>query len=88
MKFSIGYNHDIKLLDILDIYKNNIDALYFPIPGKYLGSGRHILQKRNYLNEIPKIVKKCNLLNIKSQLLLNATCEGEKGLEKKDMTFS
>lgn len=83
MKFSIGYNHDIKLLDLLDVYKDNIEALYFPIPNQYLGSGRHIFQKSSYVNEIPKIIKKCNSLNIKSQLLLNATCEGEKGLEKK-----
>ncbi|MFH0799261.1 MAG: tetratricopeptide repeat protein [Pseudomonadota bacterium] len=82
MKFSIGYNHDIKLLDLLDVYKDNIEALYFPIPRQYLGSGRHIPQKNGYLNEIPEIIKKCASLNIKSQLLLNATCEGESGLEK------
>jgi len=83
MKFSIGYNHDIKLLNFLDVYKDNIEALYFPIPRQYSGSGRHIPQKNSYLNEIPEIIKKCNSLNIKSQLLLNATCEGESGLEKK-----
>jgi len=83
MKFSIGYNHDIKLLDLLDVYKDNIEALYFPIPNQYLGSGRHIPQKSSYPNEIPELIKKCTLLNIKSQLLLNATCEGGKGLEKK-----
>ncbi|MDP8216451.1 MAG: tetratricopeptide repeat protein [Candidatus Kaelpia imicola] len=83
MKFSIGYNHDIKLLSLLDVYEDNIEAFYFPIPRQYLGSGRHITQKSNYVNEIPKIIKKCNSLNIKSQLLLNATCAGELGLEKK-----
>jgi collagenase-like PrtC family protease len=83
MKFSIGYNHDIKLLDLLDVYKDNIEALYFPIPHQYLSSGRLIPQKNSYLNEIPEIIKKCNSLNIKSQLLLNATYEGELGLEKK-----
>jgi|GEM_PF-881711 len=83
MKFSIGYNHDIKLLNLLDVYKDNIESLYFPIPRQYLGSGRHILQKNSYSNEIPEIIKKCNLLNIRPQLLLNATCEGESGLEKK-----
>jgi len=82
MKFSIGYNHDIKLLDLLEVYKDNIEALYFPIPNQYLGTGRCIPQKNSYLNEIPEIIKKCNSLNIKSQLLLNATCEGESGLEK------
>ncbi|MCX5694736.1 MAG: U32 family peptidase [Candidatus Omnitrophica bacterium] len=81
MKFSIGYNQDINLLDLLDAYKDNIEAFYFPIPRQYVGSGRHSSQKSSYLNEIPKIIKKCNLLNIKSQLLLNATCEGKDGLE-------
>jgi tetratricopeptide (TPR) repeat protein len=83
MKFSIGYNQDIKLLDLLDVYKDNIESLYFPIPRQYLGSGRSTPQKNSYLNEIPEVIKKCNSLKIKSQLLLNATCEGESGLEKK-----
>jgi len=83
MKFSIGYNHDIKLVDLLDIYKDNIESFYFPIPYQYFGSGRYIPQKGSYLNEITEIIKKCNSLNIKSQLLLNATCEGKSGLEKK-----
>jgi len=83
MKFSIGYNHDIRLLELLDIYKDNIEALYFPIPQRYLGSGRYIPPKKDYLNEVPELIKKCKRLNIKSQLLLNATCEGASGLEKK-----
>lgn len=83
MKFSIGYNHDIKLLNILEKYKDNIDALYFPIPRRYLGSGRVLPQKINYANEIPLLIKKCKSLNIKSQLLLNATNAGNKGLEQK-----
>jgi len=80
MRFSIGYNHDIKLLDLLDIYKEHIEALYFPIPLQYLGSGRNILQPKSYIKEIPEIIERCNSLNITSQLLLNATCEGESGL--------
>ncbi len=83
MKFSIGYNHDIKLLNILETYKDNIDALYFPIPRRYSGSGRVLPQKINYANEIPSLIKKCKSLNIKSQLLLNATNAGNKGLEQK-----
>jgi len=69
-------------LNFLDVYKNNIEALYFPIPSQYLGSGRDIPQKSTYPDEIPKLIKKCSSLNIKSQLLLNATCEGKAGLEK------
>lgn len=82
MKFSIGYNYDIKLLKLLEAYKDNIEAFYFPIPNQYLGSGRSILQKNSYVNEIPELIKKCNLLGIKSQLLLNATCAGESGLNR------
>lgn len=83
MKFSIGYNHDIKLLDLLNVYEDNIEAIYFPIPEQYLGSGRDIPQNSSYPNEIPELINKCASLNIKSQLLLNATCEGKSGLEKK-----
>jgi len=82
MKFSIGYNYDIKLLDLLDIYKKHIEAFYFPIPVQYLGSGRIILEPHDYIQEIPRIVAKCNSLNITSQLLLNATCEGNSGLNR------
>jgi tetratricopeptide (TPR) repeat protein len=80
MKFSIGYNHDLKLLDLLDIYKANIEALYFPIPEYYLGTGRQIPQSKGYINQIPRIIAKCNSLNITPQLLLNATYEGKLGL--------
>jgi len=83
MKFSIGYNHDIKLLDLLGSYKDNIESFYFTIPLQYLRSGRRIPQENSYLHEIPEIIKKCNSLNLRSQLLLNATCGGEHGLEKK-----
>ncbi len=82
MKFSIGYNHDTKLLELLDVYKNNIEALYFPAPESYLGSGRIIPQPKNYINQIQEIIKKCNSLNITSQLLLNPTCEKESALGK------
>ncbi|MBU0687004.1 MAG: U32 family peptidase [Candidatus Margulisbacteria bacterium] len=82
MKFSIGYNHDPKLLDLLDDYKENIEALYFPIPNQYLGTGRGFKQKKSYPKEIPIIIKKCNSLKIKSQLLLNETCEGKPSLKK------
>jgi len=82
VKFSIGYNHDIGLLKILDAYKDNIEAFYFPIPSYYLGSGRHVFQRKGYAHEIPGIIRKCSSLNIRSQLLLNATCETEKRLGK------
>ena len=61
----------------------NIEALYFPIPQQYLGSGRGILQPKGYIHQIPKIIQRCNSLNITPQLLLNVTCEGESGLNNK-----
>lgn len=76
IKFSIGYNHDIESLTLLEKYKDNIEAIYFPIPSRYMGSGRDILQGEKYINEIPEIIKKCKTLNIGSELLMNATCEG------------
>lgn len=72
----------MKLLEILDIYKDNIEALYFPIPDYYLGSGRQIPQSKNYTNQIHEIITKCNSLNIMPQLLLNATYEGKRGLNE------
>ncbi|MBN1492820.1 MAG: U32 family peptidase [Candidatus Omnitrophica bacterium] len=83
MKFSIGYNHDAQLLDLLSSYQENIEALYFPAPVQYIGSGRITSPAHNYTQEIPNIIAKCTSLNITSQLLLNATCEGGVGLDKR-----
>jgi hypothetical protein len=83
MKFSIGYNFDIALLDLLTTYRGHIEALYFPIPDKYLGSGRDSYQPSSYPDDIHKLIDVCNSLNIRTQLLINATCGGKKGLEKK-----
>lgn len=82
MKFSIGYNYNIKTLGLLDTYANKIEALYFPIPRQYFNSGRDIEEPSLYIGQIPKIIKKCRSLNIMPQLLLNPTCEGEHGLTK------
>jgi tetratricopeptide (TPR) repeat protein len=80
MKFSIGYNLDIKTLDLLERYQSYIEALYFPIPSVYLGSGRISPQPESYMHQIPLIIKKCRTLNIKSQILLNPLYEGRLGL--------
>ena len=82
MKFSIGYNFDIKTLDLLEKYQSYIEALYFPIPSAYLGSGRGHLQPESYARQIPLIIKKCKSLNIKSQILLNPLYEGKAGLSR------
>jgi collagenase-like PrtC family protease len=81
-KFSIGYNNDIKMLQLLDSYKDNIESVYFSMPYKYAGSGRMLREPDDYGNQVIKIIQKCGILNIASQLLLNATCEGERGFNK------
>ncbi len=90
-KFSIGYNFDPKLLELIEEYRNRIEALYFPIPIHYLGSGRDIDESREYSGQIPEIIRRCNLLNIKSQLLLNATCtsqaESQKGFFERLLAY-
>jgi collagenase-like PrtC family protease len=76
MKFSIGYNHDMSMLDIVLKYKKNISDLYFPIPVEFLGSGRNIVQRNKYKKEIIMLIDFCNKHNISSNLLINPTCEG------------
>jgi len=83
MKFSIGYNHDSKIFDLLASCRTNIEALYFPVPRDYMGSGRDLHEPIVYPGQIPSIIKKCNDLNISSQLLLNATYEGCEGLTER-----
>ncbi|RLG13845.1 MAG: hypothetical protein DRN71_04080 [Candidatus Nanohalarchaeota archaeon] len=75
-KYSIGYNQNAKTLELLDIYIEHIDSLYFPIPPVYLSSGRHTPFEKNYNKNIKAIIKKCADVAIDSQILLNATCEG------------
>ncbi|MFA5437389.1 MAG: tetratricopeptide repeat protein [Candidatus Omnitrophota bacterium] len=82
IRFSLGYNHDFKLLDLLGKYRENIESFYFPIPYRYLGSGRLIPQGEGYYEEINEIIKKCNFLKIRPQMLLNATNDGNFGLGK------
>ncbi|MFH1875875.1 MAG: tetratricopeptide repeat protein [Candidatus Omnitrophota bacterium] len=82
MKFSLGYNHDIGMVALLERYRAHIEALYFPAPGRLIGSGRHLDQDNRYETQIPELIAACQKLDIRSQLLLNATCEGRDGLAK------
>lgn len=82
MKFSLGYNHDIGMLALLERYRAHIEALYFPPPRRFIGSGRHFDQDNRYETQIPELIAACKKLGIRSQLLLNATCEGREGLAK------
>ncbi len=76
-KYSIGYNHDLKILDVILKYKQHIFEIYFPIPIEYLGSGRGIPQKNKYKLEILKIIDFCKNNDLKSNLLINPLCEGK-----------
>ncbi len=82
MRFSVGYNYDINMLKLLKAHRNNVEALYFPIPRQYTASGRALQEPKAYKNQIISIIKKCNELHIGSQLLINSTCEGGKALDK------
>ncbi len=75
-KYSIGYNQDPKMLELLDAYANRIDSLYFPMPPTYLTSGRNRPIEKNYKTNIRTVIKTCEKHGIDSQILLNATCEG------------
>jgi len=76
IKFSIGYNLDFKLLDLIAKNKNHISSMYFPVPNSISGSGRIEKHHDDYIKSIGKIISFCNDSNIKSILLLNATCDG------------
>lgn len=81
MKYSIGYNQDPQMLNLLDKYRKHVEALYFPIPRRLLSTSRNISQGDGYEGDIPKIIAKCKNLGIKSQLVMNSTCDGSSGLE-------
>jgi len=87
VKYSIGYNYDLKLLDLLEIFRDHISGLYFPIPQRFMGSGRALKENADYEKDIPKLIRKCNELGIRSELLLNATCEGEKDCSDKIINY-
>jgi collagenase-like PrtC family protease len=80
VRFSIGYNHDRGIIDLLDKHSAAIEALYFPFPMTAIGSGRYIPQERDYAEKIKLIIRKCCSLGITSQLLLNASCIDDKSM--------
>ncbi|MDD5245911.1 MAG: U32 family peptidase [Candidatus Omnitrophica bacterium] len=82
IKFSIGYNQDLKFFDILDNYREHVESVYFPAPAELAGSGRLILQKSGYPREIIRLMRKCADLGIDTQLLMNATCMGIEGARR------
>ncbi len=77
IKYSLGYNHDIAMLDMIKPYIHNISEIYFPIPSDLLGSGRGIMQRNKYRDEILRIINFCKEHRIGSNLLINPSCEGK-----------
>lgn len=78
VKFSIGYNHDPNMIKLIEAAKDYLSGFYFPIPSHLMGSGRALKQGDDYEKEIDEIIRACNKCGVKSELLLNATCEGDK----------
>lgn len=85
MKYSIGYNNDVKMLELLSVYSENIESLYFPMPTEYLASGRFRPFEKDYKENIPWMLNVCEENGINSQILLNASCEGDLCGDEKHM---
>lgn len=82
MKFSIGYNHDKRMLKLIESAKEFIESFYFPIPKEFSGSGRALDQKADYREEIKEIIKTCKNSKVKSLMLINASCDGKNTANK------
>ena len=80
--YSVGYNQDPGFLELTGAFKDSISEVYFPAAYSLMGSGRALVQKKGYVAEIRKLIKRCSLLGIRSNILLNATCEGKSSGEK------
>ncbi|MFH1432628.1 MAG: U32 family peptidase [archaeon] len=77
-RYSIGYNNDLLMLELLEAYSDSVDCLYFPIPPEYLSTGRFRPIEKDYRENIRTVIKTCEKNGINSQILLNATCEAKR----------
>ena len=87
-EFSIPYNNDINLLDMMYDIFGNLDEckeIYFAIPLKYSNTGRALNQKEGYEKQIIDLLAKCNKYNIEGNMLLNSACLD---IRMKDYTFA
>lgn len=75
--FSVGYNFEEDFLRKVKGFVNGIKSIYFPIPVRFLGSGRTINQPPHYEEHIKSIIGFCEEFRVKSLILLNPTCEGD-----------
>ncbi len=82
-KFSIGYNHTKSFIEMIPLLKGYVHEIYFQPPKKVMGSGRVIFEEENYEKTIEELIKTCKKNDVSSNLLLNATCEGDDTGEKK-----
>lgn len=83
VKFSLGYNNDLSgFISILEKNRQHIESVYFPIPKKYLGSGRMIDEPHTHESDIKQLMQRCNELGIKPFLLLNSTLVSASNFEK------
>ncbi len=78
LRFSVPYNNDFslleKLVEIKNLNGNKIEEVYFSGPQEYFGSGRVV--KKLTIEDIIKVIKFCKENGLKTNLLLNSTCEG------------
>jgi len=76
--FSVPYNDDFSLLEriveIRNLNGNKIEEVYFSGPREYFGSAREMPEIS--IDKIIKIIKFCYDNGIKTNLLLNSSCEG------------
>ncbi|MBW2977747.1 U32 family peptidase [Candidatus Woesearchaeota archaeon] len=86
VKYSIGYNHDPAMIKLIEAAKEYLSGFYFPIPAEFMGSGRALKQGDNYNKEIDEIISMCDKCGVKSELLINPSCEGKKTCDKEQIS--
>ena len=74
--FSVGYNFEEDFLKEIKPFVKSLSSIYFPIPTRFLGSGRTMNEPKFYDGHIESIIKFCKEFNLKSLMLVNPTCEG------------
>ncbi len=72
MRFSIGYNHDLDgFKKLVERFRKHLDSIYFPVPGRIMGSGRILYESPDYDPE--KLIELAHENDITPIILLNST---------------
>ena len=72
VKFSVGYNYSFTdFCELLGNYKEHIQSVYFPLPKKFIGSGRGSHERSHYNDEFRALIRYCRSQNITPIVLLN-----------------